>query len=272
VSLLLREMRPRSARRSRMLVKVERRCPNAAWSWPTVDSPSAHRWVRMWASAWVTPSAEWRARNKPTLGGGRWTAGVRLRGFCFAIPSKKCTKGQQKAWSTNSLFCSTSPGSRLDIVLYGFVLYVIMTIALAVLLLLGPNQAKPGAMPVSAERSFAITLHAPMARACQAFGPVAEKQWSPHWQPEFISWTGSEANPDTAVFTTSARASDKLLWIMTAHDCKSGLVQYVNVEPGNAVTVLEIRCARLGKNGTRAIVLARKTALSPAASEFVRRF
>jgi len=147
-----------------------------------------------------------------------------------------------------------------------------MIIILAALSLLGPNQAKPGATPVAAERSFAITLRAPMAQACEAFGPVAEKQWSPHWQPEFISWTGSETNPETAVFTTPMHASDRLLWVMTAHDCKSGLVQYVNVEPGSVVTVLEIRCARLGKNETRAIVRARKTALSPAGSEFVRRF
>jgi hypothetical protein len=150
----------------------------------------------------------------------------------------------------------------------------IMTIAPVLLFLLGLTQAQqaPEAALASAESSFAITLHAGPAPACEAFGPIEEKRWSPLWEPDFISWTGSKTNPDTAVFTTAGHAGGKLLWVMTAHDCKSGLVQYVNVDPGNAVTVIEIRCTELSKNETRATVTSRKTALSPAGNDAVQSF
>jgi hypothetical protein len=148
----------------------------------------------------------------------------------------------------------------------------IMTLALVLLFLLGLTQAQQAPALASAERSFAITLHAEPAPACEAFGPIQEKRWSPLWEPDFISWTGSKTDPDTAVFTTAGHAGGKLLWVMTAHDCKSGLVQYVNVNPGTVVTVIEIRCTALSKNETRATVTSRKTALSPGGNDAVQRF
>jgi len=49
-SLLCRVMSPRAARRSRMLVRVERLGANALWILLTVESPKVARCARTWAS------------------------------------------------------------------------------------------------------------------------------------------------------------------------------------------------------------------------------
>jgi hypothetical protein len=144
----------------------------------------------------------------------------------------------------------------------------------ALLMLLAALPAARGAEPPlpSATRSFTITLHARRDRACALFGPVAEKQWSPEWNPEFISRSGTKGNPKRAVFTTPGHARGRLLWILTAFDCNRGFVQYVVVDPGFLVTVIEIRCTPLRAAATRTTVTYRKTALSQAAGAAIRHF
>jgi hypothetical protein len=151
---------------------------------------------------------------------------------------------------------------------------VAMKLLLGALMLLAAVPAVSGAEPPlpSAQRSFTITLHAGRGRACELFGPVGEKQWSPEWNPEFVSRSGTKGNPKRAVFTTPGHARGRVLWILTAYDCKRGFVQYVVVDPGFMVTVIEIRCTPLRAAATRATVTYRKTALSQAARAAIQSF
>ncbi len=134
-----------------------------------------------------------------------------------------------------------------------------------------PSLAAQASPLESATRSFTITLHAGFDRAFESFGPVEEKNWSPEFDPAFIYRSGIDMHPDFAVFTTSHGAG-QLLWVMSAHDRDRGFTQYVNVDSGKMVTVIEIQCVKVRADQTRATVTYRKTALAESSNVTVQHF
>lgn len=129
--------------------------------------------------------------------------------------------------------------------------------------------------PQSAERSFTISIQADPDRVLKAFGPVEEKRWSPEWDPRFISLVGDRADPDFAVFRVTRGQSDSI-WTLSNHDRKQRTIQYVVVNPGKMVTVIDIRCLPGPGHSTQATVAYRKialtTELNPEISQFAAHF
>src|SRR5215467_9860841 len=134
-----------------------------------------------------------------------------------------------------------------------------------------PSLAAQKSTLESAARSFTINLHTNFDRAFESFGPVEEKKWSPEFSPTFIYRSGTDMHLDFAVFTTSHGAAP-IIWVMSAHDRDRGFTQYVNVDPGKTVTVIEIQCVKVRAKQTRATITYRKTALEESSNITVRHF
>ena len=123
----------------------------------------------------------------------------------------------------------------------------------------------------SAARSFRITLHADADRALRAFGPIEETRWAPEWQPEMFSSTGDRNDPDAAVFRIGHGSSESL-WTLSRHDRQRRELQYVVVNAGKMVTVIDIRCSPIDARTTSAEVAYRKVALAAEHNADVRHF
>jgi hypothetical protein len=135
----------------------------------------------------------------------------------------------------------------------------------------------PVAQPVaqgtfeSAERSFSITLHADADRAWKAFGPVEEARWAPGWQPAMISAVGDPNDPDFAVFRI-AHGQTESLWTLSVHDRQRHVLQYLVVNAGRMVTVIDIRCNPVDPDTTNATIAYRKVALAAESNAEIRHF
>ena len=132
--------------------------------------------------------------------------------------------------------------------------------------------AAPGsALPLhTAVRAFTIELPAAVAVAAPLFGPVREREWSPHWAPTFVQ-PDPPAQEEGAVFTTDD-AHGRCVWVLTDYDPDAGRVGYVALLPGVAVTRLRIDLRAVGAGACSATVTSRRTALSPAGNDDVDRF
>ena len=126
---------------------------------------------------------------------------------------------------------------------------------------------------VRAERSFTITVNAPPDKAFPLFGPARESDWSPDFKPAFI-FPETGAHPGEGdVFTSKpkdGRAAST--WVMTVYDPPSGRVEYVEFTPEHSVTDIRIRVRKAGHDKSSVTVMYRRTALSPEAQPFIRRF
>ena len=123
----------------------------------------------------------------------------------------------------------------------------------------------------SAERSFRITLHADADRALRAFGPIEEARWSPEWHPQMMSAVGDRDDPDFAVFRIAHGTTDSL-WTLSRHDRTRRELQYVVVNAGQMLTVIDIRCEALDPQTTSAEIRYRKVALAADHNGEVRHF
>ena len=124
-------------------------------------------------------------------------------------------------------------------------------------------------------RSVTIALHAPVDAALAAFGPTQESRWAPTWAPRVLSTTGPSEDPDSAVFETGPD-SQPTIWALSQHDRQNHRIQYVNVQPGALVTVIEVTCVPTGPAETLATITYRRTALrttfNSAVEDFARHF
>ena len=84
----VRSIRFRSSSRSRMLVSVERRWPNARCTCPIVDSPALARCASTCASAWLTAGSSSSAMCMPIRCVARWMWGMSrstMGSFCRGL-------------------------------------------------------------------------------------------------------------------------------------------------------------------------------------------
>lgn len=109
------------------------------------------------------------------------------------------------------------------------------------------------------ERSFTITLSAPPAVAFQAFGPSAEKRWSPGFNPVF-AYPNPPKETDGAVFTLQRRTTQ--IWLLQTWDVRHYIVHYVAVDPGEKTTDILIRLMPWGVHKSRATISYTWTSLT----------
>ena len=121
-----------------------------------------------------------------------------------------------------------------------------------------------------AERSFTIRLSAPLDEVFPLFGPLAEREWSPQWNPHFLSPLDGSGIARGAVFTTTDERSEQI-WVLTAYEPEQGHISYCIFWPGFVVSELDIRVRKSGADASFAEVRYRHTALSPEGDPFVAR-
>ena len=134
-----------------------------------------------------------------------------------------------------------------------------------------PEPAAPAHSPKSATRSLSLVLNAPLERCLAAFGPVEEQSWEPDFSPHFIVRTGSEEDPDYAVFTTMSEAGPAT-WVLSQHDRSKHFMQYVSVRPNLLVTVIDIHCVHADAARSHATVTYHRTALVSDSNQLVEEF
>jgi len=142
--------------------------------------------------------------------------------------------------------------------------------ALAALILIPHPLSAQVSARVHAERSFSITLRAPVDAATSAFGPVVEQAWSPDWRPAFIH-PSRPAAVEGAVFTVD-EGPLKQIWLLQTWDLKHHVVRYVAVDPHAKVSVITITVSSISGRMSRATVSFARTALSAEGDAQVRHF
>ena len=112
------------------------------------------------------------------------------------------------------------------------------------------------------ENTFELTVAAPYDRVAPLFGAWAERAWAgAEWQPEFLYPLPPRDEPGEVFLVT--HGPHRAIWVNTAFDLKSGIIQYVYVIPNVLVTVIDIHVERAGPSSTHARVTYRRTALDP---------
>ena len=117
-------------------------------------------------------------------------------------------------------------------------------------------------------QSFTLSLAAPVAEATPLFGPVREREWSPHWAPSFLH-PPEGAQQEGAVFTTRTPSGYEQVWLLTEYDPAGGRVAYAVVMPNFLAVTITIRVVADGPQRSTAIVTYRRSALVPRANDEV---
>ena len=126
---------------------------------------------------------------------------------------------------------------------------------------------------IRAERSFTITVNATPDKAFPLFGPARESDWSPDFKPMFVFPENGDNPAEGDVFTSKPKDGRAIsTWVMTVYDPSSGRVEYVEFTPGHSVTEIRFRVRKAAHSRSAVTVMYRRTALSPEAQPFIRRF
>jgi hypothetical protein len=120
------------------------------------------------------------------------------------------------------------------------------------------EQAAPGSARAHTEERFSFTARAPVEQVFPLFGADKERVWAPGWNPRFIH-PNPAADSQGMVFTV-AHGHLASVWVNTAFDPKSGLVQYVYTIPQHLVTVITLNVMADG-NQTHVDVAYDRTSL-----------
>jgi len=124
-----------------------------------------------------------------------------------------------------------------------------------------PASPAAGVAPPHVERSHAIRVDAPPARAFVLFEPVGEKLWAAGWNPEFLHPADGEAR-EGAVFLTRAAGEPATVWMIALHRPAEHHVAYARITPGIRAVRVDVRCRPDGPDATLATVTYAYTALS----------
>lgn len=117
--------------------------------------------------------------------------------------------------------------------------------------------------------SFDLVVHAPVEKAMPLFGPEGERAWGgKHWDPKFI-YPQPAADVPGAVFTIN-HGPLNAVWVNTLFDPSARHFQYVYFLPDLMVTVIDVRFASSGANGTAVNVVYTRTAVTPEGNEHVK--
>lgn len=131
-------------------------------------------------------------------------------------------------------------------------------------------QSNSGTPRAHAERSFTIHLSAPPDEVFPLFGPLAEREWSPQWNPHFLSPSDGSVISRGTAFTTTDEHGEQT-WVLTAYDPREGHLSYCIFWPGFVVSELDIRVRKSTDNASSVEVVYRHTALSPEGDPLVAR-
>ena len=119
-----------------------------------------------------------------------------------------------------------------------------------------------GGAPAESHLSQTATLHlaAPPSDVFPLFGPLGEKQWAGrHWSPHFLD-PAEPKDVEGCVFTTGA--GGETTWVLTAFDSRTLHIAYVEIDPRELVTQLDIALAPEGAGASSARVRYTWTSLS----------
>ena len=126
--------------------------------------------------------------------------------------------------------------------------------------------------PLSQSTStFVFTLNAPLNEALPMFGPIREAEWAKGWAPTFLH-PRAGAQREGTVFATFDEQRGHAVWVLTDLDEAAGRVGYVLYSHEHVLMEIKVRLAPTSERTTRATVMYRRTALSPAANAYVSGF
>jgi len=128
-------------------------------------------------------------------------------------------------------------------------------------------KSPAGTQRAHTKEEFWFTAHAPMEQVAPLFGADKEREWSPHWNPQFL-YPVPAADQQGMVFGV-AHGHLQSVWVNTELDLKNGRIQYVYVIPDAVATVITLHLAGEG-NQTQVQVEYERTALSADTDEHVR--
>jgi hypothetical protein len=112
---------------------------------------------------------------------------------------------------------------------------------------------------VHADRSFTLALNAPPDIAIAAFGPLAEREWSPGWNPAFV-YPALAAEVEGAVFTVGDASPQ--VWLLQTWDTAHYLARYVILDPNMMLVSLDIAVEPATPGHSKATIRYQATGLS----------
>jgi hypothetical protein len=113
------------------------------------------------------------------------------------------------------------------------------------------------------ERSGALRLHLPLARAFSFLTPEGERLWIEGWDPEYLHPRGRPDPPPAGTLFRTRHGGEETLWLVLAFDAGAGAVDYVRLTPGSRVGTVSVRARATSETTTEAEITYRLTALSP---------
>jgi hypothetical protein len=134
------------------------------------------------------------------------------------------------------------------------------SIALSALLLL--SAATPGGSSRRLVHRFTLHLEAAADSVLPLFGPIAEKRWSPNWNPTML-YPDSGPVSEGAVFQTPAEEG-ATVWVMNVYDPKERRVEYTHVTGASMAAEIRVHVRHVSPHSSEADVMYRLTALDSA--------
>lgn len=120
------------------------------------------------------------------------------------------------------------------------------------------------------EHQHAIVLKGKIDRVFPMFTPLGEKSWIAEWDPEFVSPLSGKTEKGM-VFKTGTGA-ETTYWGCCDWDPENCHVMYSRVTPASRFSFVEVSCAPMSGDATRAVVSYRITALNEDGVRYVSGF
>lgn len=117
-------------------------------------------------------------------------------------------------------------------------------------------------------RSYTQRIEASAGRAFPLLCPVREAEWLDEWAYEMIHSESGVAE-DGCVFRTQWSDFPESIWMVTRHDRKEGVVEFVRVTTGLLITRLNIRLEPTADDATLVHIRYTHTPLTEAGSSFI---
>jgi hypothetical protein len=112
----------------------------------------------------------------------------------------------------------------------------------------------------------------PVEELFPLFSAEGEKLWVPGWDYENIM--GGKNLHEDYVFVTKSHdhAASDAIWVVKRYEPSEYLVQFYQVEPGEKISVIEVKCFEQNESRTKVQVTYEYIGLSTRGNEFVSSF
>ena len=125
--------------------------------------------------------------------------------------------------------------------------------------------------PKRITREYRQTIHATPEKIFPLLCPVREADWLDGWQYNMI-YSKSGLVEEGAVFSTPCEGEEDTVWVVTKHDPKTYLIEFVRFTHRSRTCVLKVAVKSKDGNSSYVDVSYTYTGITPEGNDFLNHF